>query len=102
LQKPRDALGQPRFVVPDRGGRSAPQDALRSVLAGFAHRAVAAQNIVVIHSGLGSAPAIGRALDEVDHPKVVGTLAGDDTCLAIAANASDARDIAAELDELMR
>ena len=45
----------------------------------------------------GSAPAIARALDELRHERIVGTLAGDDTCLVIAPSASDARALAAEL-----
>jgi arginine repressor len=53
---------------------------------------------VVVHSELGSAPAIARALDRVGHARVVGTLAGDDTCLVITRNGSDAKALAAELD----
>jgi transcriptional regulator of arginine metabolism len=51
----------------------------------------------VLVSELGSAPAIARALDRLAHPKVVGTLAGDDTVLVIARSAADARALAAEL-----
>jgi transcriptional regulator of arginine metabolism len=46
---------------------------------------------------IGSAPAIARALDRVEHPRVVGTLAGDDTCLVVARDARDAHALAAEL-----
>jgi transcriptional regulator of arginine metabolism len=55
----------------------------------------------VLQSELGSAPAIARALDRLDHPKIVGTLAGDDTCLVIAADAADARALARELSEAL-
>src|ERR671929_206092 len=65
-------------------------DALATILAQFGRRATAASNIVVLQSELGSAPAIARALDRTDHPKVVGTLAGDDTCLVVAKDAKDA------------
>jgi transcriptional regulator of arginine metabolism len=58
---------------------------------------VAAQNIVVVHSELGSAPAIARALDRVEHAKVVGTLAGDDTCLVITRDTAEAKAVAGEL-----
>jgi transcriptional regulator of arginine metabolism len=53
----------------------------------------------VLQSELGSAPAIARALDRLGHDRVVGTLAGDDTCLVIARNATDARALADELGE---
>jgi transcriptional regulator of arginine metabolism len=97
LEKTHDPLGRPRYVVPQGGRRSDPREALESILRQFGRRAVAAQNVVVIQSELGSAPAIGRALDELRHPRVIGTLAGDDTCLAIARDADDAAALAAEL-----
>jgi transcriptional regulator of arginine metabolism len=98
LEKTRDPLGRPRYIAPrDRAGRDDPEEGLRRVLAEFGRRATAAQNIVVVHSELGSAPAIGRALDRLEHEKIVGTLAGDDTCLIVTANAADARALAAEL-----
>jgi transcriptional regulator of arginine metabolism len=62
----------------------------------------AAGNIVVVHSELGSAPAIARALDRVEHELVVGTLAGDDTCLVIAKNARDASAVARALSAQLR
>ena len=53
---------------------------------------------MVLKSELGSAPAIARALDRVEHPLVVGTLAGDDTCLVIARDDEAARALVAELE----
>jgi transcriptional regulator of arginine metabolism len=98
LEKTRDVLGRPRYVVPERGRhRADPRAALGAVLSQFGRRVVAAQNIVVVHSELGSAPAIARALDRVEHAKVVGTLAGDDTCLVITRDSAEARSVAGEL-----
>ena len=50
-----------------------------------------------MQSELGSAPAIARAIDRLEHPKIVGTLAGDDTCLVITAGPADAKKVAREL-----
>jgi transcriptional regulator of arginine metabolism len=97
LEKAHDPLGRPRYVTPQRGRRSSPQEALDSILDQFGRRVTAAQNIVVVVSELGSAPAIARAIDRVDHRLVVGTLAGDDTCLVIARNLRDAQRLAREL-----
>jgi transcriptional regulator of arginine metabolism len=97
LEKTRDVLGRPRYVLPERSRRSDPRETLASVLGQFARRVVAAQNIVVVHSELGSAPAIARALDRLEHAKIVGTLAGDDTCLLVTRDATDAKSLAAEL-----
>ena len=70
---------------------------LASILGQFGHRVSAAQNLVVLQSELGSAPAIARALDRLEHPKIVGTLAGDDTCLVITRGPKDALAVAREL-----
>ena len=67
------------------------------MLGQFGLQATAAQNIVVIQSELGSAPAIARAVDQLEHPRIVGTLAGDDTCLVITGSIRDARAVAKEL-----
>jgi transcriptional regulator of arginine metabolism len=99
LEKTHDALGRPRYELPadPNRRRNDPQAALAAVLEQFGRSASAAQNIVVLHSELGSAPAIARALDRVEHPRVVGTIAGDDTCLVVARDLKDARALAAEL-----
>ena len=97
IEKTRDVLGRPRYVLPERSRRVDPRETLAGVLAQFGRRVVAAQNIVVVQSELGSAPAIARALDRVEHSKVVGTLAGDDTCLVITRDAADAKAVAGEL-----
>jgi transcriptional regulator of arginine metabolism len=98
LEKESDALGRPRYVLPaQRPRRGDPREAVRRILREFGRSATPAQNLVVLVSELGSAPAIARALDRLAHPKVVGTLAGDDTVLVIARTAADARALAAEL-----
>jgi transcriptional regulator of arginine metabolism len=97
LEKTRDVLGRPRYLLPERGSRTDPRESLRAVLEQFGRSAVQAQNIVVVQSELGSAPAIARALDRIEHAKVIGTLAGDDTCLVITSGPADAISVAAEL-----
>jgi len=101
LQKSRDALGRPRYAAPQRVRRDDPRAALSAVLSQFGRRAISAQNIVVLVSELGTAPAIARAIDRVRHPLVVGTLAGDDTVLVVTATGRDARALARELARLM-
>src|SRR6266516_4816870 len=86
LEKTTDPLGRPR-----RMRRADPRETLAGVLGQFGMRATVAENLVVVQSELGSAPAIARALDQLEHPRIVGTLAGDDTCLVITPSARDAR-----------
>lgn len=99
LVKMRDPLGRLRYVLPSRERRTDPRETLRVLLTQFGRGAVAAQNVVVVQAEIGSAPAIARALDRVQHPLVIGTIAGDDTCLVITADAKSARTLAGELGE---
>jgi transcriptional regulator of arginine metabolism len=97
LEKETDPLGHLRYVAPGRARAADPRATLATLLERFGRRAVAAGNIAVVQCEIGSAPAIARAIDRVRHPLVVGTLAGDDTLLVIAATAADAKALAREL-----
>ena len=68
LAKIHDPLGGMRYVVPNREQRADPRATLDALLRQFGHRASSAQNIVVVQSEIGSAPAIARALDRLEHP----------------------------------
>jgi transcriptional regulator of arginine metabolism len=102
LEKTHDPLGRPRYVLPHAARRTDPEEALNTILGQFGRRAAPAGNIVVLQSELGSAPAIARALDQLEHARIVGTLAGDDTVLVIAPNERDARSLARELTERLQ
>jgi transcriptional regulator of arginine metabolism len=97
LEKTHDVLGRPRYALPQDARRGDPGEALAGVLAQFGREVVAAENLVVVQSELGSAPAIGRAIDRLGHRRILGTIAGDDTCLVVARNAADAAALAREL-----
>ena len=101
LEKTHDVLGRPRYVAPQAIRSTDPRDALAGVLSQFGRRVMAAQNIVVVHSELGSAPAVARALDRLEYPRIVGTIAGDDTCVAITRTGHEAAAIARELSGLI-
>jgi transcriptional regulator of arginine metabolism len=97
LEKTHDPLGRPRYALPEAARRADPVEALNAILTQFGRRVTPAGNIVVLQSELGSAPAIARALDQLDHERIVGTLAGDDTVLLVAPSERDARALAREL-----
>ena len=101
LEKTHDPLGRPRYVLPQLARRSDPEEVLSSVLGQFGRQATPAGNIVVLHSELGSAPAIARALDRLEHERIVGTLAGDDTVLVVTASERDARALSKELEAIL-
>ncbi|MBR2900898.1 MAG: arginine repressor [Clostridia bacterium] len=60
-----------------------------------------ANNLIVVktHSGMGS--AAGAAVDSMQLPNVIGTLAGDDTLLIIAADNENAKIITKTLNEMI-
>jgi transcriptional regulator of arginine metabolism len=101
LEKARDPLGRPRYLVPELGRRTSPRELVTSILRQFGRRVTSAGNIVVLQSELGSAPAIARALDQLEHDRIVGTLAGDDTCLVVAPSERDARALGRELQDAL-
>ena len=101
LQKTHDPLGRPRYVLPHVARRADPTEVLNGILGQFGRSVTAAGNLVVVQSELGSAPAIARALDQLAHERIVGTLAGDDTVLVVAPSERDARTLARELGALV-
>jgi transcriptional regulator of arginine metabolism len=64
---------------------------------GFLLGAAAAQNLCVLHTPPSGAQPLGRALDEAGLPGVVGTIAGDDTVLAVCQDAPKARALVKKL-----
>jgi hypothetical protein len=83
------------------GAAHDPREALDSVLGSSAAAVTAAQEHRRRPVELGSAPAIARALDR-SSTKVVGTLAGDDTCLVVAPSDGASLARARELAERAR
>ena len=59
-----------------------------------------AQNLLVVKTTVGSAQPVAAALDASHWPEVVGTLAGDDTVLVIAADRKKAHALARRIREL--
>lgn len=60
------------------------------------------QNLVVIHTIPGSAQSVAFAIDHARNKKIMGTLAGDDTILAILRTPDDVPDFLAQIRELLK
>ena len=56
-----------------------------------------AQNIIVIKTMPGLAPAACSALDKMQLPEIIGTLAGDDTCFVVMKDTASAAALCAEI-----
>jgi transcriptional regulator of arginine metabolism len=62
----------------------------------------AAQNLVVLKTAPGHANSVAVALDNEEWPEIVGTIAGDDTILAVAPDAATATRISKKLMALLK
>ncbi len=80
-------------------GRSA-RSLLHRALADYLTRIDRVQQLVLLRTGPGQAQLLGVAIDAARFPEVVGTLAGDDTLLAVAPDARRARALVKRLEEL--
>ena len=60
-----------------------------------------AQNIVVLKTMPGMANAMASALDGMEIPALVGSLAGDDTVMLIMRTTEDAEDFKAEMRQML-
>ena len=61
-----------------------------------------AQNIVVVKTMPGLAPAAGAALDGMDIPDLVGSLAGDDTVILIMRTNESADELCSEIHQMLK
>ena len=59
--------------------------------------ATAAQNLVVLRTPAGGAQPLGLAIDKAALPGVVGTIAGDDTVLAVCSDPGKAKALVRQL-----
>jgi transcriptional regulator of arginine metabolism len=84
--KVRAAGGESIYAVPELPkDRVAPEDHLRRVLGDWVVEVQPSGNLVVVRTPPGSAHVVASALDRAGLPDVVGTVAGDDTILVVAA-----------------
>jgi transcriptional regulator of arginine metabolism len=100
LLKRRDSMGRPQYVLPEGDGRRDPQAACSRMLAEFATAVFHAQNLVLVKSEVGTAPGMGRVIDELEHELILGCVAGDDTVLIVTQDAPAALAVAEYLERL--
>jgi len=78
--------GDTAYALPELPSQQvAPEDHLRRVLGEWVVEADYSGNLVVLRTPPGSAHVVGSALDRSGFPGVIGTVAGDDTVLVVAA-----------------
>lgn len=99
--KVRAGGGDTIYAIPELPRHQrAPEDHLRRTMAEWAVEVVSSGNLVVVRTPPGTANVVGSALDRCGRPDIVGTVAGDDTVLVIAAEGHPGHQVAAALREL--
>ena len=64
-------------------------------------RIATSENIIVLKTLVGSAQGVAAVIDSLDWPEVIGTVAGDDTILAVVRAREEVGGIVAKLESLM-
>lgn len=93
--------GELVYAIPELAkDRLAPEDHLRRVLGDWVADVAHSGNIVVLRTPPGSAHVVGSALDRAGLEEIVGTVAGDDTVLVVAAEGVGGAEVARRLSAL--
>ena len=100
LQKVRTHLGRARYVLSARERPRDPEQSASHVLRDFARQVARAQNITIVRCEIGTASTVARAIDNLNHGDIMGTLAGDDTILVIAKDDETAAQMQGYLERL--
>jgi len=80
--------GKQRYTVHPKTGTTMNDKYIRVLKDGFASMDMA-QNILVIRTVSGMAMAVATAIDSLEFPEVVGTIAGDDTIMCAIRTVED-------------
>lgn len=86
------------YILPNGDSPAEPLPAVSRVVRDFVREVRRAQNLLVVKTVPGSAQPVAVAVDAEGWDEVVGTVAGDDTILIIAANNRKAKELQARLE----
>jgi transcriptional regulator of arginine metabolism len=93
--------GETVYAIPELPkDQPAPEDHLRRVLGDWVGEIAHSGNIVVLRTPPGSAHVVGSALDRAALAGILGTVAGDDTLIVVAAEQPGGAALARRLSDL--
>lgn len=95
-----DAQGHPVYEMPGPAVEALDRQRQLLDLRAFVNEVRVAQNLLVVRTPPGHAHGVARAIDLAEIAGVVGTVAGDDTVLAVLEDATAARRAKRHLDAL--
>lgn len=93
--------GESVYAIPEHpADRVVPMDQLRRVMGEWVVEVESSGNLVVLRTPPGSAHVVASALDRTGIEGSIGTVAGDDTLMVVAAEGTAASDLAAAIRNL--
>jgi len=99
--KVRVPVGDSVYAVPDNPTeRVLPVDHLRRVLGEWLVEVSVSNNIVVLRTPPGSAHVVASAVDRAGLSEIIGTVAGDDTVILVAASDTTGEEVSERLKDL--
>ena len=99
--KVRVAGGESRYAIPEyEPERIAPTDQLRRVLNEWVAEVTHSGPMVVVRTPPGCAHVVASALDRSAMEGLIGTVAGDDTLLCVAAESTGGKKLAEKIRDL--
>ncbi len=98
LVKVRAPSGRLVYSLPGAVNRDRLRE-LRAALRRWALAIDSSGNLVLVTTPSGCANALAQAIDEARHPRILGTVAGDNTILVVARNGVDGAALADELSK---
>lgn len=94
--------GRHRYALPASGPARPPDPArLRGVMVEFAREVLVAVDLVLVKTAPGGAPPVAQAIDDMRWPDLAGTVAGEDTIIAVPLTRPARRAVAARLRALL-
>jgi transcriptional regulator of arginine metabolism len=98
--KVRTGGGESVYAVPEYEHRVEPEDHLRRVFGDWVVEVSHSGNLVVVRTPPGSAHVVASAIDRAGLSDIIGTVAGDDTIVVIAAERVGGAAVARQLSDL--
>ncbi len=102
LVKELTSRGGYRYAVSEQRSAGTTDARLRNILREGVISVDFAQNIVVVRSMPGTANAVLAALDSMEIPQMLGSLAGDDTGILIMRDTAAAEEFSREVHQLLK
>ena len=101
LVKALSPSGKYKYILPDQGGRQA-TDRYTKIFRDTVQNVAWSGNMLVIKTLVGCANAACEAIDSLEFPHIVGSIAGDNTVFIVCDDPGNAPVLAARLEKMLR